>query len=183
MDWKEHFEYDETSPSCLRWVRNAARNKVKKGDVAGIYKQKKRNPDRGYYMIYVDGISKAAHRIIWEIFNYSLTPSQQIDHINGITTDNRITNLRVVDNQTNCFNQTKRITNKSGVTGVHLTNNGNGRIYWVASWMHNGKRKGRMFSVSKYGNEVAFKSALHAREEAMEQLKLEGINISERHGK
>ncbi len=169
--------------TMLRWVRNAARNKVKIGDVAGIYKPKKRKPNKGYYMIYVSGISKAAHRIIWEMHYETLTSNQQIDHKNGITTDNRINNLRVVDNQTNCFNQGKRITNKSGITGVHITDNGNGKMYWVASWMENGKRRGRMFSIAKYGNDEALSLAIRVREQAVLKLIESGINISERHGK
>ena len=31
VDWSQHFYYDETSPSCLRWIRPAANNRDKFG--------------------------------------------------------------------------------------------------------------------------------------------------------
>lgn len=117
------------------------------------------------------------------MFNGPLKDGEQIDHINGDTLDNRICNLRIVDNRTNCWNQAKRKTNKSGVTGVHLTDNGRGRLYWVAAWMEDNRRRGKMFSVDKYGNDESFRLACEYRAEVVERLKSSGINISERHGK
>jgi len=116
------------------------------------------------------------------MFNRKLEDGEQVDHIDGDTRNNSIENLRVVDNKTNCYNQNKRINNKSGVTGVHLINNGDGLYYWVASWMQDGKHKGKLFSIKKYGDEVAFNLAVQTRERAMTELKLAGINITERHG-
>ena len=48
--------------------------------------------------------------------------------------------------------------------------------------MQDGKHKGRLFSIKKYGDEVAFNLAVQAREKAITDLKLAGINITERHG-
>lgn len=45
-----------------------------------------------------------AHRVAWAIF-YGAWPDGQIDHINGIRSDNRIANLRVASNQDNSRNQ------------------------------------------------------------------------------
>lgn len=59
----------------------------------------------------------AAHRAAW-CLHYGHWPEGFIDHINGDRSDNRIENLRLVDNQTNCKNQKLRRTNKSGVMGV-----------------------------------------------------------------
>lgn len=58
-----------------------------------------------------------AHRVMWAIF-HGEWPQRQIDHINGNRTDNRLNNLRVVSNKTNCRNQRRRKTNSSGVMGV-----------------------------------------------------------------
>ncbi|MCQ6967834.1 HNH endonuclease [Escherichia coli] len=41
-----------------------------------------------------------------------------MDHINGIKSDNRICNLRVVDDKQNSRNRKKPINNRSGVIGV-----------------------------------------------------------------
>ena len=58
-----------------------------------------------------------AHRIAWVMY-YGEWPSDQIDHINGVRDDNRIINLRVVNNQENQRNSTMRRDNTSGITGV-----------------------------------------------------------------
>lgn len=58
-----------------------------------------------------------AHRVVWAL-HYGEWPVGQIDHINGIKSDNRIENLRVVSNTTNCRNQSKPKSNTSGWLGV-----------------------------------------------------------------
>lgn len=58
-----------------------------------------------------------SHRVIWAM-TYSTWPKDQIDHINGVKTDNRIINLRVVNNQDNQKNISIPITNSSGTVGV-----------------------------------------------------------------
>lgn len=58
------------------------------------------------------------HRIIWLVF-YGENPKGVIDHINGIKTDNRISNLRDVSVQINVQNQREpHKNNKSGLLGV-----------------------------------------------------------------
>lgn len=61
----------------------------------------------------------AAHRVAWAL-HYGEFPSGQIDHINGIRTDNRISNLRDVVNAENAKNLAMKSSNTSGVTGVYL---------------------------------------------------------------
>ena len=58
-----------------------------------------------------------AHRAAWAIMTGEM-PKGQIDHINGDGTDNRWTNLRLVDSTGNARNQKRHKTNKSGHTGV-----------------------------------------------------------------
>lgn len=58
-----------------------------------------------------------AHRIAW--MHYHGRAPIEIDHINGVRTDNRIVNLReVADRTENLRNMGLRPDNKSGVTGV-----------------------------------------------------------------
>lgn len=58
------------------------------------------------------------HRIIWLVF-YGENPKGVIDHINGVKTDNRISNLRDVSVQINVQNQREpHKNNKSGLLGV-----------------------------------------------------------------
>lgn len=58
-----------------------------------------------------------AHRVAW-VYQTGDWPCGQIDHINGIRTDNRPENLREVDNSKNQKNSRLSRNNKSGVTGV-----------------------------------------------------------------
>ncbi len=57
-----------------------------------------------------------AHRIIWYLVHSEMP--DEIDHINGDRTDNRLVNLRSVTRKTNCENLARRFKNTSGVTGV-----------------------------------------------------------------
>jgi hypothetical protein len=63
----------------------------------------------GYRQIKFGQIMYPAHRIMWIYHNGSIDENMQIDHINGIKTDNRIENLRLVTAQQNCFNRSKLI--------------------------------------------------------------------------
>lgn len=50
----------------------------------------------GYIYIGVKGKHMLAHRMAW-LHHYGEWPNGMIDHINGVRSDNRIANLRVVD--------------------------------------------------------------------------------------
>lgn len=58
-----------------------------------------------------------AHRLAW-LFVHGVVPDGQIDHVNGLRSDNRIANLRDVSLQENRMNQRLRKTNTSGEVGV-----------------------------------------------------------------
>jgi hypothetical protein len=70
------------------------RGSSKAGDVAGSV-----CPD-GYRLIKVDGKSYKAHRLAW-LMTHGEWPAEQIDHINGVRTDNRIVNLREASKKQN----------------------------------------------------------------------------------
>lgn len=75
-------------------------------------------PDKwGYISTTVFQVKCKAHRLAWAL-HYGEWPSTQIDHINGVRSDNRIANLRVATPSQNNQNMKKRIDNKSGAVGV-----------------------------------------------------------------
>lgn len=67
-----------------------------------------------------------AHRVAWAI-HHGQWPTE-IDHINGVRTDNRITNLREVTTQQNRQNAAQHSRNTSGVSGVGRIKNGRWRV-------------------------------------------------------
>lgn len=73
--------------------------------------------NHGYVSIRVDDKPYLAHRLAW-LYVYGELPVKQIDHINGIRTDNRIQNLRECFGFENQQNMKRRIDNSSGLTNV-----------------------------------------------------------------
>ena len=72
----------------------------------------------GYLSTSVNGKIEGVHRIVWKMFNGEIPDGLSVDHINGITWDNHIENLRVCTHQQNHFNRGKQANNKSGYKGV-----------------------------------------------------------------
>lgn len=77
-----------------------------------------------------------AHRLAWFFVNGEM-PNGQIDHINQIKIDNRISNLRVVSQFENQHNLPMYRNNTSGITGVSWNKE---CCKWVANARLNGKR-------------------------------------------
>lgn len=75
----------------------------------------------GYHLIKIDGTKYMSHRLAW-LYMYGYFPENEIDHINRIKDDNRISNLRHVSKICNSRNVGDLLTNKSGVKGVYFKN-------------------------------------------------------------
>lgn len=73
----------------------------------------------GYLSGAIFGRCVTAHRVAWAL-HYGEWPEGIIDHINGIPTDNRISNLRIVTNMENQHNRKMNKNNPSGCTGVTM---------------------------------------------------------------
>lgn len=77
-------------------------------------------------------------------------------------------------------NTSKRITNKSGVTGVYIEEN---RCCTCATWRSlEGKCKKKSFAWSVYGKEKAFRLACEYRKKMIEELNKQGAGYSPSHG-
>ncbi len=90
---------------------------------------------KGYIRIKLQGVIYMAHRIIWKMV-HGEDPEDLVDHRDRYTGNNRITNLREATNERNMWNQRRRSTNTSGVTGVYWSK---GKSRWQASICHGGK--------------------------------------------
>ena len=91
----------------------------------------------GYIVFYVNKKFILGHRIAWYAINGDIPSGMKIDHINGIKSDNRICNLRLVTDQGNARNMSISKNNKSGVTGVSWYKD---RNKWRATIMNNNKQ-------------------------------------------
>lgn len=107
---KKRIEYCKDT-GIFRWISGF--HKSKTGTVAGcLY-------NNGYLVISIEGKRYLAHRLAW-YFVYGEMPKNQIDHINGVRTDNRIENLRDVTSRQNHSN---RIRHQSGhLVGANYCN-------------------------------------------------------------
>ena len=84
-----------------------------------------RNPDRvagslhhlGYICVKFAGRKISAHRIVWKL-HHREEPPAQIDHKNGVRSDNRPDNLREATNEENQANSRLKKSNTSGHKGV-----------------------------------------------------------------
>ena len=107
---KELFSYDGETGLFTRLV--TVGNNVE-GKIAGAVR-----PRDGYIQISIDRTMHQAHRLAWFYVN-GTWPAGEIDHVNGIPSDNRICNLRDVSRLQNMQNIRRPTTrNKSGLLGV-----------------------------------------------------------------
>lgn len=88
----------------------------------------------GYFHGSILGYRCRAHRVAWALAHGDW-PLGQIDHINGVKTDNRLVNLRDVTHAENGRNAKRTRSNTSGVTGVRWYAE---RNKWVSKIMVNG---------------------------------------------
>ncbi len=92
----------------------------------------------GYLQVSVKGNPHSVHRVIYELLNGPVPSGAQIDHVNGIKTDNRIENLRLATRSENSCNRKPNINNTSGFKGVHWDKKSS---VWVAQIQVDRKRK------------------------------------------
>jgi hypothetical protein len=111
------FAYDPETGAFTR-ARNSFGNKCKAGDLAGNI------AGEGYWAVTFYDRRYLVHRLIW-MFVHGAWPDGMIDHINGVRSDNRLCNLRVVKSASeNGQNMRKaRSDNRSGYLGVKQRNN------------------------------------------------------------
>lgn len=106
---REALLYDRDS-GVFQWRIKSARY-IKIGAVAGCKNH------AGYMRIRFDGILYRAHRLAW-LYVHGEWPEQEIDHLNGIPSDNRIVNLRQASHAENGQNLALSRRNTSGYHGV-----------------------------------------------------------------
>lgn len=123
----ELFSYD---PETGLFTRKINRGKTRAGEVAGAI-------SCGYIGICIDWVVYRAHRLAWFLHTGEDPGERELDHINGVRTDNRIANLRFADRSKQLCNTAIRSDNTTGVKGVYHDKS---RGKYAAEIMKNGKR-------------------------------------------
>lgn len=133
-DPHELWTYDPET-GHVKWKAHRS-SRVRAGSRAGCLKSYA--PNQRYREIKVNGRKYREHRVIWFMQTGGWPPAgMDIDHINGDTSDNRWSNLRLVTRSQNNMNRRKHPQNTSGVVGVsHCKQTGK----WVAYVKANRKR-------------------------------------------
>lgn len=111
---KDTLIYDAET-GIFTWKENNF--KKRKGKKAGYQDTKIK-----YIRIKLFGKLYLAHRLAW-LYVHGEFPEKYIDHINQIKTDNRLSNLRAVDDVGNLRNRARQKNNKSGFNGVCFEKN------------------------------------------------------------
>jgi hypothetical protein len=78
----------------------------------------------GYIRIHIDEKIYPAHRLAW-LYEYGEFPITNIDHIDHVKTNNKISNLRLADYAENQKNRSIDLRNSSGTTGVTFVKRSN----------------------------------------------------------
>ena len=108
---RELLRYDPETGFVYR--ERSLSNSTKVGQRAGYV-----HPTKLYRYLCVDGGYYFEHRIIW-LLVHGQFPEAQIDHINGDRQDNRICNLRELNNSENAQNKKRACKGStSGILGV-----------------------------------------------------------------
>ena len=123
---KEIFDYKDGN--LFRKTKTSNRTKV--GDVVGS------KNGNGYLRVSVLGKYFYVHRIVF-MWHFGYLPNE-IDHIDGNKSNNKIENLREATHLQNGKNLTLRLSNKVGINGVRFDSD---RRKWASSICINKKKK------------------------------------------
>jgi hypothetical protein len=107
---KEVMEYS-AADGVFRWKISKGPN-ARKGQIVGKKK--------GYPKVTIDGAEYKLHRLAW-LYVYGNFPVKDLDHINGITYDFAISNLRECNDFENQQNRSVSKRNKCGYPGVSFS--------------------------------------------------------------
>lgn len=162
----DYLVYDESSPSCVRWIRDSEPNKYNrnphfKGDVFGTVSGK------GYFRASFNSKSWYVHRMVWLLHYGQIDDDLQIDHIDGNKQNNKLSNLRLV---TACENQQnlRTVNSSSGHKGIAISEDRKTICYYGTA---NGKRYwSKRFKISDFDSlEHAIDKMVELRNEATKE--------------
>ena len=131
---RELLRYDPETGE-LFWLPQKGKGRTSTEKPAGSQK------NDGYIRVTINYREYPAHRVGW-LLHYGRWPTLDIDHINGIKNDNRISNLREVTDSENQQNLKRPSAgNKTGYLGV---------CYYRGKYLANIKLNGKQHRLGKF---------------------------------
>lgn len=184
FNWSEHFKLDENSPTGLAWNKTSysgnGKLEVWPGKPAGNL-----HNTNGYKTYTVAIATNVGHkslivsRIVASLHGMKID-NMVVDHLNGITTDNRVENLRVTTQAINCRNKKAPHNSPYELSGVTCRTEGD-KSWFIGQFVKEGKNSSRRFSINKLGVMEAFKRAVIHRQNGIVEANLNGFEYSLRH--
>lgn len=135
----EMLDYDPET-GVFTWLKSPGKRR-RVGNTAGGTSH-----SRGYRLIALDGRRYLAHRLAW-LYVYGHWPSDELDHIDRDTDNNRISNLRECNRYENSQNIVRDVGATSKYPGVSWDK---ARRKWAVKLRVNGRR----LMVGRYDSEV-----------------------------
>ena len=129
-------------PDYLIYPDGRVFNKRLKRDIS------QRSDKEGYLHVQLNNGSRTSryvHRLLALCYIPNPENKPFVDHINGITSDNRLENLRWVTKQENNNNRKLNSNNTSGITGIRIDNRYK-KVKYIAAWREGGKQKTKTFA-------------------------------------
>lgn len=172
---KELFDYNPETWAFTRIVNISYNAKI--GDSAWCLGGK------WYLIICINWVNYYSHRLAW-LYVYWEFPKNKTDHINGIKIDNRISNLRDVDNAYNSQNRKKqKRPDKNLPTWIQVKKSNWRNIAYLAQWTDSKWKQqwSKSFSINKLGEESARTLATEYRNNRIADRIREGAWYTDRH--
>lgn len=118
------FEYDETSPSSIRWKNVKRSGRIKAGDVAGTFD----HTGRGVWKVRLFGKTEPVQNIVWQlVFNYELQKADTVHFKNNDKTNTQISNLYLVKGE----NKNPQINELLSENWEKCFEYFDGNLYWI----------------------------------------------------
>lgn len=191
VDWKKWFRLDSKSPSGLVWTitRYSAYGKkleIWDGKPAGTLKDVKNKDNKAWeVVVQIDENHRhhfKIHRIIKCLVGEKVN-GFVIDHINGDSSDNTLSNLRITTQTINSRNRDMHPSSRFGMAGIGFIDDKKGNYYFSSNYSVDGKKHSMCFAVKKLGLMEAYAKAVAFRLMKLEELNDQGYGYTNRHMK